>query len=259
MAFRSCRAQDIESGERVRALLRDRNQAIANADGEERRAARSVERIARFQLLEKHYTADISRLEFVLEGGHFFNQIDAAHCPHCGQPIPAGQVCHPEKADFDRIEKASRAEIKKLTPRLDDLKAAIRDSEAEVRHASEALGRYQAEAKTLDEHIREVASPDASNAKARVQKLTSRRRDIEKALLPYRQLDSYNAQLERAHNVVRQSVAAYRPKFDDQSITGLREKISGLLTDWRYPFTDLRIDLATNDLVIDGKPRWLQR
>jgi hypothetical protein len=244
-----------ESGQRVRSLLQDRNEAIGNGEREQLRAARARERVSRFRLLKKHYSADVERLQFVLEGGHFFNQIDASHCPHCGQPIPEGEVCHPEKADFDQIEKASRAEIKKLSPRLVDLTAAIVDSEREAKEAIEAVGRYKAEATSLDKHIRDVANPDASKAKVRVKELTARRREIEMSLVPYRQLDSYNEQLQRADVASKQTVATYRPNYESESITSLKNQIARLLTDWKFPFTDLLIDLATNDLVMDGKPR----
>jgi AAA domain len=245
-----------QSGNRARSMMIERNRALAVIDKAERRHIESRELQARFELLSEHYSTDVQRLEFVIEGGHFFQQIAATHCPSCGRPIDSEAECHPESAEFEKIEKAARAEIAKLAPRMGDLDKAIADAGEAQELASSEAERARKEAARLDIEIEEVANPSAKAARSRVATITARRHTLEDQLLRFRELDRYLAVKQEAAMLAGEAIERYRPEQDLPSLLSLSEKIKELLVAWKFPLkSDLYFSTETDDLVIDGKER----
>jgi hypothetical protein len=247
-----------KSGDRARAMMGERNRSLHAADKASREAVANRDLQARFRLLKQHYEVDVRRLEFVIEGGHFFQQIAASHCPTCGREIEIGgdADCHPESAEFLDVEKAARAEIGKLSPRLRDLDVAI--VEAAGREATEEQTADQARkrAEELDREIEEVANPSAGAARGRVAEVTARRRALEEQLLRFRELDRYLAARQQADAIFGESVEGYRPGQDAEALTALATQIENLLLAWHFPvISDLRWERKADDIVIDGKQR----
>lgn len=247
-----------KSGERARGLMGERNRALHQAEAANREALANRDLQDRFQLLAAHYTADIGRLEFVMEGGHFFGQIAASHCPTCGRPIDgdAEPGCHPESAEFAKIDQAARAEIDKLNPRMEDLAQAIGDAAAREEREAGAAQVARTRAARLDQEIEEVANPSAEAARGRVREVTTRRRELEEQLLRFRELDRYQAARQEADVIFHQAIERYRPEQDAPSLIALAGQIRSLLSTWHFPIqSDLQFDLKSDDIVIDGKNR----
>lgn len=100
---------------------------------------------------------------------------------------------HPESAQFLDIEKAARAEIAKLSPRLKDLDVAIEEAVGREVAEEQIADRARKRAEDLDREVEEVANPSATAARGRVADVTARRRSLEEQLLRFRELDRYLA------------------------------------------------------------------
>lgn len=247
-----------KSGERARAMMGERNRALHAADKASREAAANRDLQDRFQLLRQHYEVDVRRLEFVMEGGHFFHQIAASHCPTCGREIAIGGDldCHPESAEFLDIEKAARAEIAKLSPRLKDLDVALEEAAGREAAEEQIADQARKRAEELDREIEEVANPSATAARGRVADVTARRRTLEEQLLRFRELDRYQAARQQADAIFGESVEGYRPGQDAESLTALAAQVEQLLLAWHFPvISDVRWERKDDDLIIDGKRR----
>jgi hypothetical protein len=245
-----------ESGARVRALLLQRNRALSDAEQARREETAALELETRFELLRSHYQADIRRLEFALEAGHFFDQISASFCPRCGRALEGDEECHTESAEFAQIENSARVEMKKLEPRLSDLELARADAVSDAGDAGGRRERLLGRAADLDREIREVANPTAETARARVGTITRRRRTIEEVLFRFRELDRYVAIREAARIESQRRVERARVAQDQPGLQRLSWRIRDLLTSWRFPFkTDVHFSVETDDIVIDGKDR----
>ena len=86
--------------------------------------------------------------------------------------------------------------------------------------------------------------------------MTARRRTLEEQLLRYRELDRYQAARQEADVILHESAERYRPGQDPESLNVLAKTIESLLVSWTFPVkTDVRFDLGTDDIVIDGKKR----
>ncbi len=247
-----------KSGDRARGLLGERNRALVAADTAKREASSNRELQSRFKLLREHYKSDVSRLEFVMEGGHFFHQLAASHCPTCGRQIdPEGDLdCHPESAEYLDIERAARAEIEKLTPRMGDLEVAIAEAANREHVAAEEAQTARNRAAELDQEIEEVANPSAKDARGRIATITARRRTLEEHLLRYRELDRYQAARQEADVTLHEGAERYRPGQDAEALNALAKRVESLLVSWTFPVkSDVRFDVGTDDIVIDGKRR----
>ena len=247
-----------KSGERARAMMGERNRSLHAADKANREAVANRDLQARFRLLRQHYEVDVRRLEFVMEGGHFFHQIAASHCPTCGQEIESGGDldCHPESAEFLDIEKAARAEIAKLSPRLKDLDVAIEEAVGREVAEEQIADQARKRAEALDREVEEVANPSATAARGRVADVTARRRSLEEQLLRFRELDRYLAARQQADAILGESVEGYRPGQDAETLTALAAQVEQLLLAWHFPvISDVRWERKADDLVIDGKQR----
>ena len=244
------------SGDAVRGKLHQRNDALRASERERQRKVRNVELRNRFELLAEHYASDTQRLEFALESGHFFQQLEASHCPRCGRPLDNDAPCHPETDDFAAIEHAARAEIAKLAPRMSELQTTIADVEQDAANASAEQQRWDGRAAALDREIREVANPTATEARARVRGLANRRRELEQHLLRFRELDRYLAIKQEADLIKRRGADTFRPEQDAASLRSLQEQIRNTLSAWRLPAqSDVIYDVRAGDLVIDSKAR----
>lgn len=247
-----------KSGERARAMMGERNRSLHAADKANREAGANRDLQDRFRLLRQHYEVDVRRLEFVMEGGHFFQQIDASHCPTCGREIEIGGEldCHPESAEFLDIENAARAEIAKLSPRLKDLAVALEEAVEREVAEEQVADQARERAEELDREIEEVANPSAAAARGRVADVTARRRSLEEQLLRFRELDRYLAARQQADAIFGESVEGYRPGQDAESLTALATQVEQLLLAWHFPvISDVRWERKVDDLVIDGKQR----
>jgi hypothetical protein len=244
------------SGERVRSLLTRRNSAIAEAESARAEARRLTELDNRFNLLAQHYESDVQRLEFALESGHFFGQLEATYCPRCGRPLQPSEECHEETADFADIERSARAELKKLQPRIADLSNAIADVEQQEVAARARAEQANVHALALDDEIREVANPTAAGSRRRVKRLAARRREVEGALLRHRELDHYLAMNREADLAAKTPVESFRPIPDAASLKELQDHIRTTLCAWDFPVrSDVIYNSSTDDIVVDGKPR----
>lgn len=83
----------------------------------------SNELIKRFNLLEEQYQADISRLEFIEEGSHYFYQLNTVICPQCGRDVNSHKCKDKfETIGIENLHESCAAEINKIQLNLLDLK-----------------------------------------------------------------------------------------------------------------------------------------
>jgi peptidoglycan hydrolase CwlO-like protein len=245
-----------EGGRRLRSLIAERNRALTTANRAARAVTAAEELESRFSLLEQHYQADLQRLAFLREGGHFFDQIEASHCPTCGRPLESEGECHPESADFEQMKRSAEREIKKLEPRIRDLAKAREDARLDARRLESEAQRHRTKAASLDDDIRAAADPSARPVRARIAQITRRRREVEARLLKFRELDRYIHARQDADAIVRRKVERYRPEQDLPALRSLSAVIQRLLERWKFPTDyDVHFDLETDDLVVGGKER----
>ena len=189
----------------------------------------------------------------MVEGGHYFDQLAASHCPTCGQEIPVGSTCHPEITDPAKVELAARKEIKKLLPRIEDLQKAISEAEIRREQSIKDQSRLAKQIEELEHEIQDVANPTAEEAKSRVEKITRRRRELEELSLKYRELDRYIELQTKAASIGRQPKARYFRDQDEEQLTVFAERAGSLLRDWQFPIKiGVRFDMQKDDILVDG-------
>jgi uncharacterized Zn finger protein (UPF0148 family) len=240
----------------LQMLVGQRREALDRADKAQARHIESLALSERFELLARHYEADVGRLEFVLEGGHFFSQLVASHCPECGRPYEEGDQCHPESAHAAEVEHAARAELAKLQPRIADVQRAIAEAAEDAAAAADEHHGTAQQARDLHSQIREQASPEVNGTRAQLAELTTRRRIVEHDLLRYRELDRFVTAKQEADIAADAKPASFRATQDIAALKGLAEEIERVLVAWQFEIgSGVHIDAKGLDLVIGGKAR----
>ena len=105
-------------------LMQDRDAAADIRVKAETQVLAIDQLLTRYQLLSEHYTSDLSRLDFVSEGAHYFDGLQDVDCPLCGQSMDEEHVHKAAQSSAD-IYTAARAEAAKILAQRRDLDDAI--------------------------------------------------------------------------------------------------------------------------------------
>jgi len=95
------------------ALLNERDIASDVRTKSETQLLAIDQLLTRYQLLSEHYTSDLSRLDFVAEGAHYFDSLQTVTCPLCGQNMD-DKHAHKAAQTSSDVYAAARAEAAKI-------------------------------------------------------------------------------------------------------------------------------------------------
>jgi hypothetical protein len=246
----------VRSDDRLVAAINDRNAALDLMAESERLAAEGRAQGARFELLAQHLRADVERLQFVVEGGNFFQQIRASHCPTCGRPIGNDEECHQDDSDFSATERAARAEIHRISPKLADLDDALKDVASKVSDAEESAKNARERAASLEADVSNLVEMGPDAERLHIKELAARRRLAEDGLLVYKELARFTALKQDSEIIEKSASEIVRPKYEAADLRGFQREVSDLLNVWKFPdASDVVFSPKDGDLTINGKRR----
>ena len=134
--------------------------------------------LTRYQLLSEHYISDLSRLDFVSEGAHYFDGLQDVACPLCGQNMDDEHAHKAAQSSAD-IYAAARAEAAKILAQRRDLDDAIasleRRREARDVERSGADGMVRA----AERRLVSIVQPSIADGTAQLRRLNARRLELE--------------------------------------------------------------------------------
>lgn len=254
--FASISESRVRSNDRLVKAINDRNAALDLMAESERLVAEGRAQSARFELLAQHLRADVERLQFVVEGGNFFQQIQASHCPACGRPIEKDEECHQEDSDFPAIEKAARAEIRRISPKLADLDEALKDVDAKIRDAAMSADTSRELAASLEDDVARLVELGPDAEKLHIKDLAARRRSAEDGLLIFKELKRFTALKQDSEILEKRASEIVRPSYDAADLRGFQQEVSDLLGRWKFPdASDVVFSPKDLDFTINGKRR----
>ena len=213
--------------------------------------------LTRYQLLDEHYTSDLSRLDFVSEGAHYFNDLQDVTCPICGQNIDEEHARKAAQSSAD-IYAAARAEAAKILAQRSDLNDAIaslkRRREARDSERSSADGTIRA----TEQRLANVVQPAIVDRAAQLRRLNSRRLELETSRNNNEQVEtlrSLKAQIEQA------TAGSSRGKKKWEALPGtpltdLCMEIEAVLKEWKWEGScRVEFDEKVYDIKVDGQTR----
>lgn len=213
--------------------------------------------LTRYQLLSEHYTSDLNRLDFIAEGAHYFDGLQAVICPLCGQNIDEKHVHKAAEASAD-IYLAARAEAAKILAQRADLEDAIGSLEqrrlARDAERATALAAYQRAERKLASFLQ----PAAANSTAQLRRLNARRLELESIRNTSEQVETLRA---RKAEIQQSNTGKGKAKKQWESLPGTSllafcKEVEVVLKEWKWEGEGrVEFDEKSFDIKVDGQTR----
>jgi hypothetical protein len=217
------------------------------------------EMLSRYRLLDERYESDLSRLDFLSEGAHFFSALEDAQCPVCGQVMSVEHRHHLDaSANTSGVYEAARAEAAKILALRKDLAAAVdtlREKHAErEKEKNAAISRINEIDRTIDTEI----TPVLKDNKTQLDTLIQRRLGLETVKADrehVEELRNRKSQLEQ--DLEKPTSSRKWAGLDPTASHRFCREVEALLKEWAWSGGDGRVefDEKSFDIRIDGKPR----
>lgn len=226
-------------------------------DENEKRLIEVKVMIERFNLLDKQYSSDISRLENITEVGTLFIALPDENCPLCGTKPFEGNEHNLFDGDVDKLVESAIAERRKLL----SLKTEL----------SSTLENLIDESNSLDESRLNLSSK-IEGSKLEIDKLNDsiikNRRDykesielkdfITKSIRLYEQKYYLEDKISNITNtkVEVASSSNNTEQFPTHALYELSTTIRDIMNEWKFIMPDnIYFDKEEKDFVFDGKQR----
>lgn len=213
--------------------------------------------LTRYQLLGEHYTSDLSRLDFVSEGAHYFDGLQDVTCPLCGQNMDEEHV-HKAAQSSAEIYAAARAEAAKILAQRRDLDDAI--VSLKLRREAREAERLSADGtiQAAQQRLANFVQPAIVNGTAQLRRLNARRLELETVRNDNEQVEtlrSLKAQIEQTKAGSSRGKRQWE-ELPGKSLTALCKEIEAVLKEWKWDGEGrVEFDEKAYDIKVDGQTR----
>lgn len=219
------------------------------------------ELLGRYSLLEQRYKSDLDRLDFISEGSHYFNSLQSARCPCCGQDISELHQCDREDdgnmLGTDIVYKAARAEAAKIQGLQRDLHLAITDLKTRHNNRKNEIIIATSELETIENHLNSVLTPIRARTKSTLDELVKRRLDLQSSQSDRDELSKLLSLKDKLESELLDSSDKQKwAPIDSRAISGLCRSIEFVLKEWSWD-DNVRVEFEDSmyDIIINGKTR----
>jgi len=213
--------------------------------------------IARFSLLDQHYSSDLQRLEGIREAGALVSALSPQTCPLCGA-VPGAQHTAGEcDGNIDIVVAAADAERAKIARLRDELSATMSKLSAEATEFEKTVPELS-EALSKAEGQLEALNPSVSERRAAYTDLIEKRIAVQSALavlVSVSELESRKAAV--TDSPLKSDEKSERAvDFSTSTLDEFSNVFENILKSWNFPDASrVHFDKTTRDFVIAGKLR----
>lgn len=213
--------------------------------------------LTRYQLLSEHYSSDLSRLDFVSEGAHYFDGLQDVTCPLCGQNMEK-EHAHKAAQSSAEIYAAARAEAAKILALRRDLYNAITSLERRRKARDAERSSADETVQAAERHLDSTVQPAIANRTAQLSRLNVRRLELEIARNDHEQVEtlrSLKAQIEQTSAGTNRGKKQWE-ELPGKALTALCKEIEGVLRAWKWDGEGrVEFDEKAYDIKVDGQTR----
>jgi hypothetical protein len=251
-------ADELTEIEKERAtLLEERDTAGALKTKAETQILAIDQLLTRYQLLSEHYQSDLSRLDFIAEGAHYFESLQTVTCPLCGQNLGDDNI-HQVALSNPNVYSAAKAEAAKILAQKTDLEEAIR-SLKQRRNAREA-DRENALTTYLSAELRltKILQTATMNGTAQIRSLVVRRLELEAVRNTSDQVDTLR-DLKVAISQSNTGDGRSKNQWESLprvSLLAFCKEVETVLREWKWEGEGrVEFDEKNFDINVDGQTR----
>lgn len=216
--------------------------------------------LARFELLEDHYTSDLARLEALAEAGSLFPALNAEICPLCGASRDSHS--HPEEQaanlDIARVREACLVETRKIGVLRAELRQTVQQLGAELDALNARISVDQQELGRIADEISSVLQLNLEEAETTFRDLSAKRYQVRQAIALQERITDLVRRQETASSMLASAgpIRALRADLPPTSIEALRSAFEAVLIAWEFP-TDgpVVFDTRTEDFIVGSRRR----
>lgn len=213
--------------------------------------------LTRYHLLNEHYTSDLSRLDFVAEGAHYFDGLQTVTCPLCGQNMD-DEHAHKAAHGSADVYAAARAEAAKILALRADLEDAIgsleQRREARDLERANALAAYQG----AERRLASILLPAVANSTAQLRQLNARRLELESSRNTSEQVETLRAlkaEIEQS-NTGKGKAKKQWESLPGTSLLAFCKEVEAVLKEWKWEGEGrVEFDEKNFDIKVDGQNR----
>lgn len=215
------------------------------------------EMLARFKLLDEHYSSDLARLEGIREAGLLIGVLSPQTCPLCG--AEPGHQNHDSNCygNLEAVVTAVDAEREKIVLLRRELKETVGQLEREAQSFDHLIPKIREDVRKLEEEIKTLGSW-LKDRRTTYTELVEKRATVRAGLSAWEQLvdlQTRRKELEKAS----EGAGVHLREATDLSSTTLdqfAQQVEQLLKAWNFPDPErVYFDPIDRDLVIYGKRR----
>jgi hypothetical protein len=237
-----------KQNEAIEKLVNDRKELNDKKIETQSKVDFQIELIKRFNLLIVHYETDLKRLEFIADGNYFMSQLNTVSCPVCGGELDKDHIfCLDEKTQDDQFRLSLKAEINKISLKLEDLKNTIFESEKFLSDFNLVLNQLESQINKIDVKIKTEIQPITIKLKEEITLSLEEKAKFSEYNLIDNRINKYASQINELEIAIK-----HKPKGETIDIDQLPnyyekfcEKVRDILLAIGYP--------KSNIVTFDGK------
>ncbi|ELO0988774.1 hypothetical protein RZD54_004201 [Citrobacter freundii] len=215
----------------------------------------------RYSLLKERYYSDLKRLDFLVEGSHYFASLQEIPCTLCGQNL-THQHYHSESTQkvmsSEAIRSSATAESAKIHAYLVDLQKAISSVDQRKGVLEHKKENAQTTLAALHEDLKANLAPIMTRAVEHLEEILDRRAERDAENTDFQRW----SELHKLQSEIQQSLTnSSQPKqewsrLSSKSLANLCTEIEEILIDWKWSSKPrVSFDEKEYDIIVDGQPR----
>lgn len=220
------------------------------------------ELLDRFELLDKHYVSDRSRLEFISEGSFLINQLNMVTCPVCGSEMNDSHSDHigQYNNENENFEESLGKELSKITLKQTELGQTISQLKEDNTKQEKLILKVKSKIDEIDEALNNSLTPVSKSLRERLQILSDSRASLDRYKSLRNDISSYNSQLNSLNELGNKKIQVNETELAEQNeqFGEFCKTVEDLLNEWQYPnITSLTFDNKSTvfDIKINNSPR----
>lgn len=219
------------------------------------------ELLKRFYLLRDHYTNDLDRLNFILEGEFLFKQLITKDCPVCGTQMDEEHLkCLAKNKENKAIGESVKIEGQKIELKIKDLAATIKSTERDSKLNSVEIERLEKELKEISTELNSELLPLQQNFQSQISQLINYNKSEQEILSAKNDITKLHLEKEILDKELQSKSKPEEAKVDLEYtvLKAFAEHAEKYLKAWKFPgltTVEFNSNHKVFDLTISGRGR----
>lgn len=217
------------------------------------------EMLSRFNLLEKQYLSDISRLDNIIETGTLLDALPTDDCPTCGRKVSQESAHQECNLKISKVVLAAKSEKNKINGLHDELYKTISSLSMEKKVIFEEVSNIEKKISLIVDELNKI-NPELTKQRARYSDLFSKKNEVYKSIEQLEQITLLNKKKEELEQDIPHKETLKKSETErtlpTSALFKLSQSVKQLLQEWGLPnSSDIHFDKEKSDFVINGKHR----